>query len=68
MSPGDRTGETLRGCRDNRSLADAFYLLIERINKKRGRTSSMVNETWIKQKIIQLETDSSNGQWTEIRE
>jgi len=27
----------------------------------------MVNETWIKQKIIQLETDYSNGQWSEIR-
>lgn len=27
----------------------------------------MVNETWIKQKIVQLETDCSNGQWPEIR-
>ncbi|HVQ00248.1 MAG TPA: hypothetical protein VMT57_01910 [Candidatus Thermoplasmatota archaeon] len=28
----------------------------------------MVNETWIKEKIVQLETDRSNGPWSEIRE
>jgi len=28
----------------------------------------MVNETWIKEKIVQLETDCSNGPWSEIRE
>jgi hypothetical protein len=28
----------------------------------------MVNEEWMERKIIQLQTDHSNGQWTEIRE
>lgn len=28
----------------------------------------MVNQEWMERKIIQLETDHSTGQWTEVRE